>query len=270
MTLDYEKWKQEHAPLLATFPHKKVLMLFTGGKDSSVILWMLLKASREFGFSFETSTGRYPLQVYPDAEVEKLDTYWRNQGVEIKWHEVDASDELLSKAQLRGENPCPLCHSIKRTRLLSHLKALEYEWSDIVVILSFSLWDLVSYSIEYLVEGVYNVQSTPEHEQRMLITSHRFYPVTQLKNGLTVFKPLLKYNNQEILQTVTKHGLPLSQVDCPFKRYTPKRILFDYYQQVNASFDYNQVFNYVRNSFRIHELAMSNDMSTPESIKAIL
>ena len=85
MAIDYEQWKQEHAVLLATFPQKKVFMLFTGGKDSSVILWLLLKASREFGFSFETSTGRFPAQVYPDAEVERLDTFWRAQGVEITW-----------------------------------------------------------------------------------------------------------------------------------------------------------------------------------------
>jgi tRNA(Ile)-lysidine synthase TilS/MesJ len=270
MALDYEQWKQEHAPLLATFPQKRVFMLFTGGKDSSVILWLLLKASREFGFSFETSTGRYPLQVFPDAEVEKLDTYWRAHGVEITWHEVDASDELLSEAQLRGENPCRLCQRMKRTRLFSHLTTLDYKLNDIVLILSFSLWDLVSYSIEYLVEGIYSVQSTAGHGDRMLRTSQRFYPVIQLNDGLTVFKPLLKYNDQEILQVVTEQRLPLSQVECAYRRYTPKRILFDYYQQADAWFDYNQVFSYVKKSFQIQELAASPGMSTLEFVKTIL
>ncbi len=270
MTLDYERWKQEHAPLLATFPQKKVFMLFTGGKDSSVILWLLLKASREFGFSFETSTARYPSQVFPDAEVEKLDTYWRAHGVEITWHEVDASDELLSEGQLRGENPCHLCHRIKSTYLFSHLTTLDYKLSDIVLILSFSLWDLVSYSIEYLVEGIYSVKSTAGHGDRALRTSQRFYPVIQLKDGLTVFKPLLKYNNEEILQAAAEQGLPLSKVECAYKQYSPKRILFDYYRQANASFDYNQVFSYVKSSFRIHELAASPGMSTLEFLKTIL
>lgn len=270
MALDYEIWKKEYSPLLKTLSQKKVFMLFTGGKDSSVVLWLLLNASQEFGFSFETNTGRYPSQVFPDAEVRRIDTYWRNQGVEIKWHEIDASDELLSQAQLQGNNPCRLCQSIKHTNLLNHLTSLGYELNDIVLILSFSLWDLVSYSIEYLVEGIYNTKSTAEHVHRSLITSRRFYPVIEIENGVTVFQPLLKYNNQEILQTVAKHRFPVSQVECAFKRYTPKRILFEYYEQVNASFDYNQVFRYVTDSFRINELSMSNDASAGESISAML
>jgi len=270
MALDYEQWKQEHAMLLATFPQKTVFMLFTGGKDSSVILWLLLKASREFGFSFETSTGRYPLHVFPDAEVEKLDTYWRRHGVKITWHEVDASDNLLSEAHLRGENPCRLCQSAKRARLFSHLTALDDKLKDIVLILSFSLWDLVSYSIEYLVEGIYSSRSAAGHGDRILRTSQRFYTVIQLSDGLTVFKPLLKYNNQEILQVVKEQGIPLSQVECSYKRYTPKRILFDYYQQANAFFDYDQVFSYVKSSFQIQEQVASPGMSTLEFMKAIL
>ena len=270
MAIDYEQWKQEHAALLGTFPQKKVFMLFTGGKDSSVILWLLLKASREFGFSFETNTGRFPPQVYPDAEVERLDTFWRAQGVEITWHEVDASDDLLSQAQLRGENPCRLCQRIKRTRLFNHLTTLVDTLNDIVVILSFSLWDLVSYSIEYLVEGVYSVEGAAGKGGRMQRTSQRFYPVIHLNDGSTIFKPLLKYNNQEILQVVTEQGLPLSQVECIYKHYTPKRILFDYYQQANASFDYNKVFSYVKDSFQIQDLAASPGMSTLEFLKTLL
>ncbi len=270
MTIIYRQWKQEHAPLLETFQHKKVFMLFTGGKDSSVILWMLLKASREFGFCFETSTGRYPLGVFPDAEVEKLNTYWRDKGVQIMWHEVDASDELLSQAQSRGENPCRLCQSIKHSFLFSHLTNLDYRLSDIVLILSFSLWDLVSYSIEYLVEGVYNVRGTKGNGDRRISTSQRFYPVIQLNDGLTVFKPLLKYNEQEILQVVTEQKIPLSQAECAYKRYTPKRILFDYYRQANAFFDYNQVFNHVSSSFHIHELPGYPGMSSLEFIKNTL
>ena len=75
MRLNYTDWKNEYAPVLATFANKKVFMLFTGGKDSSVILSFLLRAAREFGFEFETHCARFPARVFPDAETEKLDTY---------------------------------------------------------------------------------------------------------------------------------------------------------------------------------------------------
>lgn len=272
MALEYEKWKQEYEPLLATFSQKKALMLFTGGKDSSATLWLLLQASREFGFSFETHTARYPLQVFSNEEVEKLDTYWRAQGVKIWWHEADASSKSLEEAQLRGENPCRVCQRIKRNCLFNNIMTLNYKLSDIVLILSFSLWDLVSYSIERLVERVYSVQkmSAAEDEDRLLRTSQRFFPLIQLTDGLTIFKPLLKYNNQEIFQVVKKQGLPLSEVVCAYARYTPKRILFDYYQQTDAHFDYNNVISYVKSSFQIHEQTAHLDMGAIEFVKTML
>jgi tRNA(Ile)-lysidine synthase TilS/MesJ len=272
MALEYETWKQEHAPLLATFSQKKVFMLFTGGKDSSAVLWLLLQASREFGFSFETHTARYPLHVFPDEEVEKLNAYWRAQGVEIRWHEVDASDEALAEAQLRGDNPCRRGQHIKRTCLYDYMLTLDYKMSDIVLILSYSLWDLVSYSLEHLVERVYSVEkmSAAESEDRLLRTSQRFFPLIQLTDGLTIFKPLLKYNNQEIFQVVKKQGLPLSEVVCAYTRYTPKRILFDYYRQTDAHFDYDNVISYVKSSFQIHELAAQPGISTLQLMKSIL
>jgi tRNA(Ile)-lysidine synthase TilS/MesJ len=272
MTQEYEKWKQEYGSLLATFSHKKVLMLFTGGKDSSAVLWLLLQASREFGFSFETHTARYPLQVFSNEEVEKLDTYWRAQGVKLWWHEADASGKSLEEAKLRGENPCRLCQQIKRDCLFKNIIALNYKLSDIVLILSYSLWDLVSYSLEYLVESVYSEQkmNASDDKDRLLRTSQRFYPLIQLSDGLTIFKPLLKYNNQEIFQVVKEQRLPLSEVACAYTRYTPKRILFDYYQQAGARFDYNNVISFVENTFQIHELATHTDMGAIEFVKTMM
>ncbi|MDT8274172.1 MAG: hypothetical protein RRA35_13360 [Desulfomonilia bacterium] len=48
----------------------------------------------------------------------------------------------------------------------------------------------------------------------------------ELNDGFTIFKPLLKYNEQKIQQVVSEQGLPLSEVACDYKRNTRKRILF--------------------------------------------
>ncbi len=267
MRLNYTDWKNEYAPVLATFANKKVFMLFTGGKDSSVILSFLLRAAREFGFEFETHCARFPARVFPDAETEKLDTYWRSRSVDIRWHAVNASEDMLEEAEKDGKNPCHVCHKIKRIHLFGYLHELGQNTEHMVIILSFSLWDLVSYSLEYLVNGVFSTAHSESHEERFIRTSQRFYPLIELKDGFTVFKPLLKYNDHEILDVVKEEKIPLSTIECPYKRYTPKRILFEYYAQANASFDYERVLHYVKDSFKLNDLSQYAEMGTYDFIK---
>jgi len=274
MSLSYVDWKNEYKSVLETFSEKNVLMFFTGGKDSSTILSFLVSAGKEFGFEFETDTARYPNFVFTDSEIKKLDNYWRSRNVNIQWHDLDTSDLLLSKAEKQGKNPCYVCQKIKRNPLFNNLMTME-QYKDIVIILSFTLWDLVSYSIEYLVEGVYCNNNSKESlndkstEQRFIETSQRFYPLIELKDGLTVFKPLLKYNDNEIKKLVYEEKIPLSNVECPYKKYTPKRILFDYYEQINASFDYDKVLEYVKNSLKFRELSYYTEMGMEDFIKLL-
>ena len=278
MNLNYTDWKREHKSVLETFPKKKVVMLYTGGKDSSVILSFLLRAGNEFGFEFETSVATYPEHVFSDTDIQRLDTYWRSRGVDIQWHDVNASDELLKQEVEDGKNPCRVCQKIKRSYLFKYLQRVEQnnKDKDIVVIFSFTLWDLVSYSIEYLVGGVYshgsnnNTLKDKNTEERFTQTSQRFYPLIELNDGLTIFKPLLKYNNQEIQKVVSEENIPLSSVDCTYKSFTPKRMLFEYYDQTNAFFDYDNVLEYVKRSFKLNDVTFYTDKGKIDFIKNMI
>jgi len=144
-----------------------------------------------------------------------------------------------------------------------------------VIILSFTLWDLVSYTIEYLVGGVYSTHNGDGNhndviaEQRFLVTSQRFYPLIELKDGLTIFKPLLKYNDNEIEKIASEEKIPLSSVECKYKYFTPKRILSDYYNKVNASFDYDNVLKHINVSMKLHELSYYRELGKGDFIKLL-
>lgn len=275
MSLNYVDWRNEHKSILETFSEKKVLMFFTGGKDSSVILSFLLKAGKDFGFEFEINAARYPSFIFTDSEIKRLDSYWRSHNANIQWHDLPTSDLLLSEAEKEGKNPCHVCRKVKREHLFNYLRNMEPHNRDIVMILSFTLWDLVSYSIEYLVGGIYPNNNRKENlnddstEQRFIVTSQRFYPLIDLKDGLTVFKPLLKYNDNEIMRVANKEKIPLSDIKCQYMKYTPKRILSEYYDQINASFDYNNVIEYVKNSLKLHELSYYTEMGREDFIKLL-
>ena len=58
--LDYQEWKNRHRQTLESFPGKSVMMFFSGGRDSSVVLHFLQQAGTEFGFSFDVRAGVSP------------------------------------------------------------------------------------------------------------------------------------------------------------------------------------------------------------------
>lgn len=276
MSLQYEEWKNTHNAILKTFSDKKILMLYTGGKDSSVILSFLIRSGKEFGFQFETSAAVYPNHVFVKSDIAKLDSYWRNRGVDIQWHDLKTPDTLLSDAKREGKNPCYICHNIKRRYLFNHLQEMEKTGKDVIIILSFNLWDLVSYAVEYLAGGVFinNAGKSREKgdkspEQRFMETSQRFYPLIQLKEGLTIFKPLLSYNDPEITQVITEENIPLSSIVCTYKNYTPKRILGEYYQQINATFDYDSVIKFAREKLKLRDVDYYSQMGKMDFINML-
>ncbi|NVM27051.1 MAG: hypothetical protein HWN70_14190, partial [Desulfobacterales bacterium] len=72
--IDYPRWEEEHKSTLETFSDKNVLVLFSGGKDSSVAMDLILRASNRFGFDFEAHAGTFPVHRYPDEERKRIDS----------------------------------------------------------------------------------------------------------------------------------------------------------------------------------------------------
>lgn len=275
MSLSYAAWRNENKEILGTFQARKIHMLYTGGKDSSVILLFLSMAGKEFGFEFETSTALFPRQVFTDVDVHRLDKYWRAREVNVQWHSIDSSDAILEDAREASGNPCHACHQVKRGFLFQRLAEISQIHKDIVVILSFNLWDLVSYSIEYLLGGIFRSDdwvpagNGKSAEQRFLETSQRFYPYITLRDGLSIYKPLLKYNDQDIRKVIEEEDIPVSTVECPYKYYTPKRTLFKYYDQFNIRFDYDKVVEFVKGTLKMNDLSYFENMGMIDFAKVL-
>ena len=66
LEISYSHWRDEFISILESFSDKKVFLLFSGGKDSSLALDFLLRAKEEFGFGFEAHAGAFPVHRYTD------------------------------------------------------------------------------------------------------------------------------------------------------------------------------------------------------------
>lgn len=263
MEAGYSLWKEEHKAFLEGLSDKRVFLLFSGGRDSSLAMDFCLRAGEEFGFDFEAHAGVFPVHRYPDSEKRRIESYWRKRGVDIVWHDVGENDEYLDNSA----SPCLLCQRLRKEVLKEILTRLVDEWEDLVIVPGYTLWDIVSYSMEHMLNGIFSVsenRSRTERDKRFMETSQRFYPLIKMKEGYMVFRPLIKYNQNDILKNIEQAGVPFLSIPCRFRDFRPKRILEKYYEKTGLRFEYNRVFGFARRSLNLPDISAYTSIEKEE------
>jgi tRNA(Ile)-lysidine synthase TilS/MesJ len=264
--IDYVEWKEDYQDVLMRLPGKKLFLMYSGGKDSSLCMDFMLRAGHEFGFSLEAHAGALPIHRYTEEEKKRLADYWARRGVRVVWHNIGMTDETLEASQ----NPCLTCQKARKMVLNEVLAGSVKDWTNLVLIVSFSLWDIVGYSIEHVLGNLYSAQEGREEgRQRFVETAQRFYPLLKLKEGYTVFRPLIKFNGPDIVEFVKREAIPILSVPCRFKEYRPKRILEYYYEKIGLRFDYDQVLEFASKSLNLPDLSTYASLDKDEYLKKV-
>jgi len=266
--ISYSRWREEYQNVLKGFPGKIIKLLFSGGNDSSLALDFILRAGKEFGFNFETHAAAYPVHMYTDVEKNRITSYWNNRGADINWHDLEVTDNMTDEA-----DPCLLCLKLKRRLLKNSLVKTIQDWKNLVLIINYSLWDLASYCVEYMLMGISSIpdkQANVQKNSRILETAQRFYPLIKMKEGYTMFQPLIKCNTDEILKLIRKEGIPTLSIPCQFRDFRPKRIFEKYYENMGIRFDYEKVFQFARKSLNLPDISFYHSMSKEEHFLNIL
>lgn len=250
----YYNWKKKYGSILEALPQKKVLVFFSGGKDSSVAMHFISLAAKEFGFDFEAHLGAFPPHRYPETDKSRLRSYWDQRGISITWHELGISDD-----EIQGSvNPCHECQRARKGLLKKIVLDSGVDLHRLVLVAGFNLWDIVSYSIEYILTGIFSNSQDADPAQRnkrFIETSQRFYPLMRMQDGYMVFRPLIKYNNDHILSLIEEADIPILSIPCRFKEYRPKKILEEYYKKTGMNFDYNRVFEFAKECLNFPDLS---------------
>lgn len=266
--LSYSKWIQEHESILASLYDKNNYMLFSGGKDSSVTMDFILRASKDFGFDFEAHGVTFPVHRYSNEEKDKIGSYWSKQGVNIIWHDPNVTDDCLDNSA----SPCRCCQEIRKKVLEEILTGLITDWNKLALIVSYSLWDIVSYCVEHLLSEILSDpdnKTDAERNSRFKETAQRFYPLLKMKEGYTIFRPLIKYNNDDILRLISQKDIPTLSIPCKFKDLRPKKILENYYESMGLRFDYNQVFDFAKKSLDLPDMSSYTSIKKEEYLRRI-
>lgn len=267
--LNYSIWKKDYEKILPRFTGKNVFMLYSGGKDSSLALDLLLTAQKEYEFHLEAHGGALPVHRYTAEEKDRLGAYWQKQGIAITWHDILETDDLLADAP----NPCLPCQDARKKVLNKILSRSVKNWQDLIIVISFSLWDIVSYSIEHILADIYSTDLTKKkrsESKRYKETAQRFYPLVKMKEGYAIFRPLIRYNNQEILNVIAEKNIPVLSTACQFKDYRPKRILQQYYEKMGLHFDYHQVFSFARKALDLPDISAYTSLDKEEYLRELI
>ncbi len=273
-TLTYEKFVHDNNEYLKTFCDKRVYASYAGGKDASVILHFFARAKEEFGFEFETHAAMYPPHVYTKDDVDRLDSYWKTRGIQIIWHPINKNESAFDIAEQQGTNPCEVCHLTKRQYFLEYLDRTVTDWNSVAIILGWSLWDIVSYTLEYLLGSVYTeteaLYQGKSIKDRFFRTSQRFYPVLNMKEGYTLYKPLIRYNDQDIVKVIRENEIPILTTDCKYKDFRPKRLFADCYLRQDLYFDYDKVMKFAQEALNLEKPSSYTVLDKKDFISSIL
>ena len=265
--MDFDAWLEGHKDTLRSFSGKKVFLLYSGGKDSSLCLHFMGKATKHFSLDLEAHAGAYPLHRYTQQEKERLSAFWRDRGVKIIWYDMGVSDDPMEGTS----QPCLFCQKVRRNMLTRVLEDTVQQWEHLVLVVSFTLWDIVSYSLEYIISGFCaNSQEGDQlREKRLRETAQRFYPVLKMKEGYTVFRPMLRFNESDIIAEVRKNGIPLLSIPCKYKDFRPKRSLQKYYEQIGLGFDYDRILEFAKNTLGFPEISLYTQMDKEQYLNKV-
>jgi tRNA(Ile)-lysidine synthase TilS/MesJ len=276
MAINYEQWIDDNRSNLERIRNKELILAYSGGKDSSVVLHFLQKAARTYDFNLEAKGIIIPEHVLTESERKKLDDYWQKRGIAISWHKINDADKMLSEAPEQGLSPCLICNRTKKNEIINYFRRTKPDWNKLVMVISYSLWDLVSASIEHITGGIFADQELSiavkgkQPEDRFMEIAQRFYPLIKLHSGLTVFKPLIYYNDQDIIETVKENNLPLTTPTCDHKEYRPKRGFALHYHKMDHHFNYEKVLKFAQEKLNIPDLSVFSEMTTETYLKEVI
>jgi len=276
MTITYEKWFSDNKEELEQLEDKELILAFSGGKDSTVVLHFLDQARKTFKFDLEAKGIIIPEHVLTVDERDRLDKYWKGRDLNITWHPIVDADKKLNVAPDQGMSPCLVCNRTKKNELMNYFGRTKPDLEKVVMVVSYSLWDLVSATIEHITGGIYaesNLSKAVQGKQpedRFMEIAQRFYPLIKLKSGLTIFKPLIYYNDQDILETIKEYDLPITRPTCDHKEFRPKRGFALFYHKMDHHFNYEKVLKFAQEALNIPKLSFFSEISTESYLKEFI
>jgi tRNA(Ile)-lysidine synthase TilS/MesJ len=236
----FQKWETHNRDYLIACKEKRLIVTFSGGKDSSACLFLLHKVKDLYNYDLEAHLYAYPRHIYEESFKEELLSFWGKQGVRLFFHPSEEDDSLLE----HQENPCVICQNLRKKALLRLWSAKKEEVNNLIIVSGNNLCDLASYLLEIsiateMTDDLYRKDYF--WEKRLSEISYRFHPFLSMKEGYAVFRPMLCLNQNEIENIIKSNDILTLSVSCRYSHLRPKKILAKYFKEFDYQFSYKKI-----------------------------
>jgi len=259
----FQKWEIHNRDYLNACREKRLIITFSGGKDSSACLFLLHKAKDRYNYNLEAHLYAYPRHIYEEDFKEVLLSFWRKHGVKLFFHPSEEDDSLLEYQ----ENPCITCQGIRKKALFRLWSSTEKSMSNLVIVSGHSLWDLAGYVLEIFIArelADYSHHENPVSAERFIEISQRFYPFISMREGYAVFRPMLCLDQKEIEYILEAEALPVLDTSCRYSRFRPKKVLANYFQTFDCQFSYKKIIELAQKKIGISDTSKVKYLSQKE------
>ncbi len=262
----FDKWEVANSPYLKKCGGKTLAVTYSGGKDSSVTLYMLNKTRDRYGFVIQAYLYAFPVHRYTGESLKVLKEYWREEGVTVNSYFPDADDSILEGV----ENPCRVCQNLRKKQLLTLFDMYKDRVEDLVIVSGHSLWDLAGYAVNRMVASELSTTSDTavsresSSRERFLEVSQRFYPFFKMPGAYYVYRPMLFLNKDEIEDVLKEERIPVLDKPCKYSELRPKKVLSYYFEKFGYNFSYDNVIKFARERLNIPDISRFQEMSNKE------
>lgn len=222
-------------------PGSNVLMWYSGGKDSNVLLDLLVKYKQRHDFKLSVYLVTVPFMVYRSGDEKQKDAmknnldFWRHKGIFINLiiPRLPNGDLYTDDSNLDlWDTKCYSCEKIKTASLSRIVKEQK---KDFIIATPHSVYDILGYVMELvhlsggLPHGWEDIDKHSEEYERLMILARRCYPKVSIKGNpkISYIRPLIDAPSKLFIEYNNKEGIPIIPENCknigggdfvPFKR----------------------------------------------------
>ena len=192
----------------------RVLIGFSGGKDSMLLTALLKEVQRHAPFAFDLAAFTVDTGFTKDFGEEKYATFCHNWQIDWQMEKINVP-ELM-----KNHSPCYSCAYFRRA-LLSR-KAKELGYNKIA---------LAHHGDDAVATYLLNLFTSGQQKT--------FCPVTKMsRSGITVIRPLIYYREKEILDEVRSLNFTPIKNPCPFDGKTQRSQIQKEIEELSQNYEY--------------------------------
>jgi len=190
----------------------KVLIGFSGGKDSMLLTAALVELRQHAPFRFELGAFTVDTGFVPEFDATKYEQFC--QGYSIPWY----SERINVPGLMKDNSPCYSCAYFRRAVLNRNAKER-----------GFNKVALAHHGDDAVETFVINLFTSGQQKT--------FCPVTELsRSGITVIRPLVYYREKEIEAEVVELGFQPIKNPCPYDGHTTRQKVKEDLAKLNAQY----------------------------------